>query len=105
MHIKEKIAELQKTDYDTCGECGGTCCKRKKYRFFNELDLRELKHSPVNSGEGCEYLGNSGCSLPPIERPSTCIEYSCSRLYSKIKEGNKPILMEAINLMNESYLK
>lgn len=104
MHIKEVIAELQKPSYDVCGECGGTCCKRKKERFFNGSDLRLLTHSPINSAEGCEYLGELGCILPIIERPSTCIEYSCHRLYSHIPDINKTILMEEINRMNETYL-
>lgn len=74
---------------------GGSCCGSRTLDLFSPSEVAALKLAGVSAGDlrpprgdhaGCAFRGETGCSLPPEQRPSVCVRYVCLELRAELLE-------------------
>jgi len=94
--LSAELAEVR-----SCGGCarghplpngrwdGGHCCGGKTAEIFSDDELWALHlggtmpedlRAPSSDHAGCAFRGPTGCSLPPVDRPTLCVRYVCREL-------------------------
>ncbi len=81
-----------------CPECKGPCCQCMPVEgWFTEADyfLYRTQHDApfdlrVDHGipNGCAFLGETGCVLPPDSRPFPCVKVNCKTVATRLIENN-----------------
>lgn len=90
-----------------CKHCGECCIIYKNCKTSDDIktirdkligDLYQYDVEPRESIDGkCEFLGENGCIIERLKRPSICLQYECSML-REYKSGNKNALKSLINM-------
>lgn len=79
-----------------CPECSSVCCvNRHSYHTFNDIVYiyaiggKIPLHTPrLDDFAPCQFLGETGCTMPRSLRPYRCNWYFCSPLLDHIIEHN-----------------
>lgn len=70
---------------DQCALCRGECCKSGKYHV-TAVDVLvylvngEPLFEPLFASGWCPFLDETGCMMPPAQRPFNCITFNCEKI-------------------------
>lgn len=91
----EKLGTLMQQHTDiVCPECTNICCiNRHSYHALDDIIYIygigggiPIHKSGLDDDAPCQFLGNSGCTVPRVFRPYRCNWYFCSSLLEHIIE-------------------
>jgi hypothetical protein len=105
MQIKGTLVEVVTTagSSTVCRDCGGQCCLLGRYHV-SILDLLAYRKTgaepvaPVFSGApACPYSDSSGCLMPPVYRPVTCVIFNCQPIEDLLPAADRERLQRCEN--------
>lgn len=104
-HLREALAAAIGA-VEACSRCakghplpsgrwdGGHCCGGRTLDIWSPTEAFALKlagtratklEPPRGDHAGCAFRGETGCSLPPADRPSVCLKYICMDLRAELR--------------------
>ena len=100
MQFKQKLVELVTSSgsSEVCRSCGGECCLRGKFHVTVLDILAYVKTGVVplapdfSSGPACPYSDASGCLMPSVYRPVTCVIFNCELLEERLSPAERDML-------------
>jgi hypothetical protein len=100
MQIKGKLVEVVTAAGSSavCRDCGGQCCLLGRYHvsILDLLAYRKTGAEPVvpafAAAPACPYSDSSGCLMPPVYRPVTCVIFNCQLVEDLLPAADRECL-------------